>query len=424
MLMQRRADDAPQLARAIPQPDLLCAGEIDMMFQPIVEVATGAVVAAEALACFPSRRGVAVDQVFRSAYAQGWGGDLEAACLAAALDRRRELPAGMRLAINLSPDALEYPAVRRALRGDLGRVIIEVTEQAASDPDRMAVALADIRQRGGLVAIDDAGSGYSGLLRLSELRPHVVKIDRGLVTDCYEDDIRRTVIETLVSLARRIGAVTLGEGVESADDLAALAELNVDFAQGWAVGHPGPTIPTAIPEVVEIARSARAALLDAQVGPDSMSGMSHLTAALAATAELADLQLVIAAAAADVGVDAVGLSTLEDDRQLREITASGAPIDDTVYELGDFPATSRALLTATIVEAHLNDTTNDAAERALLARDGFSSVLITPVIWRGARLGILEFRHRTHRRWTPRDMSQARTVAMHVASVLQRLSSS
>jgi EAL domain-containing protein (putative c-di-GMP-specific phosphodiesterase class I) len=405
------------------EPDLLSPGSIGMGLQPIVEVATGAVVAAEALAYFPDRPGVPVDAVFQSAYAEGWGAELEAACLAIALQKRDELPARMRLAINLSPDALQYPAVRDALVGDLGRVIIEVTEQAAADPDLMAVTLAGIRERGALVAVDDAGSGYSGLLRLSALRPHIVKIDRGLVTGCYDDDIRRIVIETLVNLARRTGSVTLGEGVESAEDLAALAELNVDYAQGWAVGRPGPTVPQSIPEVVEIARSARAALLGGTTPVDRLSGMSHLTAALAATAELADLQHVIAAAAADLGVDAVGISTLENGLQLREITAAGTPVDRTVYALADFPATHNALLTGTIAEAHLNDPSDDPAERALLARDGFASRLVTPIIWKEIRLGILEFSQRTHRRWTRGDITQARTVAMHIASVLHRVGS-
>jgi GAF domain-containing protein len=67
---------------------------------------------------------------------------------------------------------------------------------------------------------------------------------------------------------------------------------------------------------------------------------------------------------------------------------------------------------------------SDAAERALMQADGISSLLVTPVVGRAAPLGILEFRHRTHRRWSSQDMAQARILAEHIASVLMRMPNS
>jgi GAF domain-containing protein len=74
-----------------------------------------------------------------------------------------------------------------------------------------------------------------------------------------------------------------------------------------------------------------------------------------------------------------------------------------------------------MAEAHANDPHTDLAERALLVRDGFASLLMTPVIADGKPLGLLEFRNRAHRRWTLSDLMQARIVAEHAASALLRM---
>jgi GAF domain-containing protein len=74
-----------------------------------------------------------------------------------------------------------------------------------------------------------------------------------------------------------------------------------------------------------------------------------------------------------------------------------------------------------MAEAHVNDPDTDQAEREILLRDGFASVLVTPVIGAGKALGVLEFSNRVHRRWTNPDMMQARVVAEHVASALVRM---
>lgn len=390
--------------------------------QPIVNVATGAVVAAEALARFPSHRNTSVESVFSIAHAGGWGAELEAVCLARALDSRATLPPGAILTVNVSPDALQHPRVQHALRGDLSDVAVEITEKSASDPEALGEALVDIRRRGARIAVDDATTGYAGLLRLTTLRPDLVKLDRGLVTGARENDVQAVVIEALVNLARRIGARTLGEGVETFEDLAMLAELDVDYAQGWAVGRPSAAVPAELPEVAAACRAARRDLLNVLPTHNRDSrGVAAVTTALAGSADPADIGAALAAASSDLGVDVVGLSTLSDDGLLHEVTATGAAVDPYEYALEDYPATRSALLDATMMEAHVDDPHSDPAERALLERDGFASLLLTPIIAEGEPLGVLEFSHLTHHQWTRRDIAAARTVAEHVASVLHRM---
>jgi EAL domain-containing protein (putative c-di-GMP-specific phosphodiesterase class I) len=397
-------------------------GAIDVMLQPIVSVTTGTVVAAEALARFPSQPGASVEAVFGLAHLSGWGPQLEAACLRVALRKRYELPEGVLLSVNVSPDALQHPEVRHALRGDLRGIAVEITEKSATDSEALVAAMNEIRHRGGLIAIDDASTGYAGLLRLSTLRPDIVKLDRGLVTGARDNDVQAVVIEALVSLTRRIGARTLGEGVETLDDLTMLAQLDVDYAQGWAIGRPAAAFARELPDVAEVCRRARRNLLDVSAGFDEdLRGTASITAALAASTATADVRAALTTASADLGVDVIGLSTLTKGGVLREITATGADVDPREYQVSDFPATNAALQAGAMIEAHVDDPHSDPAERALLARDGFASLLVTPVMDEGTALGILEFSNYTHHRWTRHDLMQARTVAEHLAGTLRRL---
>jgi EAL domain-containing protein (putative c-di-GMP-specific phosphodiesterase class I) len=409
------------MAYALPEV-LSELGPIDVLLQPIVSVSTGAVVAAEALARFPNYRGASIDAVFATAHASGWGGELEAACLRRALGRRHELPENVTLSVNVSPDALAHPDVRAALRGDLRGIAVEITEKSATDSDALVSAMNEIRHRGGLIAIDDASTGYAGLLRLSTLRPDFVKLDRGLITGARHNDIQAVVIEALVSLSRRIGARTLGEGVETLDDLTMLAELDVDYAQGWAVGRPARELPVEMPPVVEACRRARRRLMDTSAAfEDDLRGTAAITAALAGSTVPSDVRDALAAASAELGVDVIGVSTLTPAGVLREITATGADIDPREYLITEFPATDAAVRAGTMLEAHINDPQADPAERALLLRDGFASLLVTPVIDGGTTVGILEFSNYRHHRWTRHDIVQARTVAEHLVGTLRRI---
>jgi EAL domain-containing protein (putative c-di-GMP-specific phosphodiesterase class I) len=411
--------------RASEPQGLLDLGPIDVLLQPIISVTTGRVIAAEALARFPQRRQSSIENIFGVAHASGWGPQLEAACLRIARAKRERLADDVILTLNVSPDALQHREVREALSGDLRGIAIEITEKSATDSDALVAALHDIRRRGGLIAIDDASTGYAGLLRLSTLRPDIVKLDRGLVTGARDNDIQAVVIEALVSLARRIGASTLGEGVESMEDLTVLAELDVDMAQGWAIGRPEPDLRAELPEVVEACRRARRSLMDVSAGlDDDLRGTSTITAALAGSTVPSDVRAALTAASTKLGVDVIGLSTLSSTGMLREVTATGAEVDPGEYAVAEYPATLAALRAGTMIEAHVDDPNSDPAERAILARDGFASVLVTPVMDEGTPLGILEFTSYQHHRWTRRDIGHARTVAEHLAGTLRRIGDS
>ena len=417
--------DGGATARKVSVDDLVAEGPL-IYLQPIVDVASGQIVAAEALARFPSLLDLTVDEVFASVRSAGRGFDLEAACVRAARSRLPALPNGVRLAINVSPDALGSPGVQAALAGDLDGLIIEVTEHPASDLSQLADHLDELRRHGARVAVDDVSTGYAGLLRLAGLRPHILKIDRSAVTAVTGSTERVAVIEALVSMGRRLGCLLLAEGVESEEDLAALSALDVDLVQGWAIAPPAAGLEPISPAIVAACLDARRELLwvtraEPRAGAGGDVDIHHVTAALARASRKVQLDRALVVAAETLGASLIGVSLLGADGGLREIVATGAPIDPAVYYLADYPATAHALNDAVMLEVHADRSDSDPAEQGVLHRYKMASLLLVPLLLDDVPVGILELNRTQPHRWTVRDISHARSLAEHVTHALLRL---
>ena len=406
-------------ARALP-----AAGLPVMYLQPVVDLATGQTVAAEALARFPEAPELPVGSVFARAHAVGGGVALEARCVRAALDLLADVPPGVDVAINVSPDALEHPLMQEALRGSLAGVILEITEQPAADLGRLSEALTRLRMRGARIAVDDVTTGHAGLMRLADLRPDIIKIDRGAVRAVGAGTEHVAVVEALVSLGRRLDCLVLAEGVECLDDLALLADLDVDLVQGWAIASPAPQLEP-VPEAVRAAcLDVRRELLNLTPTLPRSAGeidIHHVTAELARTAHRFQLDRAIVAASYTLGMTMIGVSLLGDDGTLREVIATGADIDPASYRLADFPATAAALRDGVMLEVYVDQVNADPYERTLLDRLGMTSLLLVPLTVEGVPKGALELFRDSPRRWSARDVRDARILALHLAHALDRL---
>ena len=131
---------------------------------------------------------------------------------------------------------------------DPGALELEITESAAlQDQERTADTLRAIRALGVRVVMDDFGTGYSSLGHLRRLPIDGVKIDRSFVSDLSRGDARAEGIVTAVcGMARSLGLRTVGEGVETEDQLARLAAAGCDSAQGYLLGRPEPLADTPV----------------------------------------------------------------------------------------------------------------------------------------------------------------------------------
>jgi EAL domain-containing protein (putative c-di-GMP-specific phosphodiesterase class I) len=216
---------------------------LESCYQPIVDLARGVVVGYEALARFTGPGPSGPDQWFTAARAAGCLAPLEAAALRAALRHRADLPVNTFLAVNVGPDVLTEPEVRAALEdaGSLEGVVIELTEHAPVPSwELLAKHLDRLRGRGALIAMDDAGSGHAGLTMMLQLRPDLIKLDRELVTDVHRNEAKRVLVEMVGTLADRLDAWLLAEGIESWAETAALARLGVPLGQGYFLARPAP----------------------------------------------------------------------------------------------------------------------------------------------------------------------------------------
>ncbi|MGY1709024.1 EAL domain-containing protein [Geodermatophilus sp. SYSU D00758] len=226
------------------------AGGPVVALQPIVDLASGRRVGAEALSRFPAEWGLAPDVVFEQAHRIGWGHRLELLALARAAAHLERV--GGYVAMNVSPETLLRPECADLLRGlPLDRVLLELSEhEAVEDYDALTAALGPFRAAGMRLAIDDVGAGFSSLRHIVVTSPDVIKLDRSVVTGLGADPVLSTLVSSLVTFGRGCGAAVVAEGVETAEDAAALLALGVDLGQGWYFGRPGP------PEALDAAEPA------------------------------------------------------------------------------------------------------------------------------------------------------------------------
>lgn len=216
---------------------------IELVAQPIVDVKRGEVVGYEVLSRFRVEPRVSPDRVFAEAERQGFGPQLDAVVVQKALDLGATQPKNSFLSINVEPVHLLEPELLGVLNdaSSLEGVVLELTEhRAVADVGQLLKVLDRLRARGVVIAVDDAGSGYSGLRQLLELRPQVIKLDRELVTNIHQDAAKIALIQMLGELVGRLDGWLLAEGVETESELRVLQQLGVPLAQGYFLARPAP----------------------------------------------------------------------------------------------------------------------------------------------------------------------------------------
>lgn len=220
--------------------ETLEAGPLPMALQPIMEIATGRVVGVEALARFTDGRPPTV--WFDEAGEAGLRFELETHAILGAVARLPELSPDAILSVNASPEVITDPRFAALMVESglpLDRLVLEVTEHVRIDAyEGLVHSLVQLRAAGLRLAVDDTGAGYASMTHVLHLRPDIVKLDRSLIANVDSDRARRTLITALALLAMDIGAVVTAEGVETAAELEAIADLGIDHAQGYLIGRP------------------------------------------------------------------------------------------------------------------------------------------------------------------------------------------
>lgn len=230
--------------------NVLAAGGPTIVVQPIVELSTGRLAGAEALARFPVAPQQGPDVWFADAAAAGLGVDLELSAIRRALARLADMPSGAYLSINASPATVISSELREVLIGaPASRLVLELTEHAqVADYAALTTALNRLRRDGIRIAVDDAGAGYSSLQHILNLAPNIIKLDATLVTDIDADPARFSLVASLKMFAEQIGADIVAEGIETERQLSALTQLGIRYGQGYYLGRPAPQLPGRLQE--------------------------------------------------------------------------------------------------------------------------------------------------------------------------------
>ena len=216
---------------------VLAAHEFHPVFQPIVELETGAMVGYEALTRFDD--GVRPDLRFAEAAREGLGPDFELETLRAALENGRRLPGDVFLSLNVSPDFVLRGdrRFRSLIKGSARPLVLELTEHVRVDDYRLLRnALSKLGDVG--LAVDDAGAGYASLRHILELRPTYAKLDLSLVRGIDGDDLRQALAAGLQYFASKTGCRLIAEGIESRGEAEVLQRLGIEFGQGFLFGRP------------------------------------------------------------------------------------------------------------------------------------------------------------------------------------------
>lgn len=238
---------------------ILHAGDILIRFQPIVDFAHGGAYGYEALSSAPTLEIFENPEVLFT-FAEESDGivDLERLCRRQALERvapvfGRSGPGKLFLNCSthafgdprLIEDLLAWTAAVRLAPSDL---VLEITERTAiGEWQSFRRKLDEVRAAGALIAIDDMGSGYSSLRAVGEIQPDYLKFDGSLIHGVHTSAIKRDLLEALVTLAGKIGARAIAEGIEAAEELEVVRGLGVGLGQGYLFGRPAlPEIPSVI----------------------------------------------------------------------------------------------------------------------------------------------------------------------------------
>lgn len=209
-------------------------------FQPILELPEGRVVGFEALTRFVTSDGADAETWFAEAEAVGLGTELELAALQCAVSAARTVPSHLFMAFNLSPATLTESRTHDVLQRSglaMDKIVIELRGRADDTQWDSAIrSMEPLRHCGLRVAVDGSGPAFVPAGQILRLRPDIIKVDRAFINGIVEGDNRDE--PAVMELAREVGAVLAGEGIETEAELAAVIDAGLTSGQGYLLGRP------------------------------------------------------------------------------------------------------------------------------------------------------------------------------------------
>lgn len=225
---------------------------IKTLYQPIVRLEDGCVIGFEALSrgpkntCYESPPAMLAEAEKNQCL---W--ELELLMRKLALERAKGLKRGQFLFLNVDPRIINDADFQKGLTMDYlssvglspASIVFEITERhAIIDHQAFDIALRNYKEQGYQIAIDDAGSGYSGMHTIAITMPNYVKIDMDIIRNVHSDPLRQAIVKSFVLLGQTANIRIIAEGIESREELKTLIQLGVYAGQGYYLQRPVPEI--------------------------------------------------------------------------------------------------------------------------------------------------------------------------------------
>jgi diguanylate cyclase (GGDEF)-like protein len=239
--------------------------DIHMVAQPIVSFKTGNPLGWESLLRGPEGSPFySPGKLFASAEKTGRTFRLESLCRRKSIDNLKYLNPSCKLFINLDARSIDDPFL---LRGEIFKrlekyqlnphnIVFEITERhAIKNFNLFREIIQEYRKKGYLIAVDDAGAGYSSLEAIAEIYPDYIKIDMALIRNIDVDPVKQALLETFVKFSNKVKCKLIAEGIETESELETVINLGVDYGQGFILGRPNKKfLPISEEAVCEIQR--------------------------------------------------------------------------------------------------------------------------------------------------------------------------
>ncbi len=228
--------------------ELIINEQVITLFQPIVDMQSGSPMGYEALTRGgPGTPFQSADELFDTAIKHHLLVELDRMCRRKALFYSNHLPNDSKIFVNTLPATIRDPEFQ-------GQHLIDTLERANITPDRIVIEITEhlvidnlslfqdamnyFTNLGMALAVDDVGSGYSGLETIGQLRPSYLKVDASLIHDVHTSKVNREMLKAIILLGKGIGAKVIGEGIQTGEELNALRKLGINYGQGYLLGRP------------------------------------------------------------------------------------------------------------------------------------------------------------------------------------------
>lgn len=227
---------------------------LTMHFQPIVSVRRQELVGYEALARgihYETKEMISPFSLFQAAQQADAELGMDRLCREKAVElycQYRKQDDCSLLFMNINPAVIHSEVVGSGHVLDLvesyhlkpHQIVLEIIESQAIDLKALLQFIHFYRNKGFYIAIDDMGNGYSNMERILQIKPDVLKIDRGLIENIDQDYYKQASFKALVDLARKIGAIVIAEGIERAEEALTCLSFGADWLQGYYFLKPQP----------------------------------------------------------------------------------------------------------------------------------------------------------------------------------------